>query len=645
MDNQHFRSFYEISGEAIMLMSERHFMECNPACLNLFKASSLEGWQCLHLADILPEKQSDGIFSREALEQHMAEAIKHGSIRFECTFQKLDGMEFLADVQLSAVTDCDETILQVVLHDLGQRLLAERALRTAKEESIRREEELRLILRHLSVPVGVYHVSGGVDFLNDEFVRVLGYTQDDIPDIKSWWSVAYPDYDTRKAAQDRWGERLKIGQKASGTIPPYQSLITIKDGRKRLLRAWGRMFEDRIIVVFSDITEENRIAEATKTANQAKIEFLSRMSHELRTPLNSIIGFSKLLAMSGLSGRDEQNANRIHIAGKHLLALVDEIMDISLIESRELDLTFESINVNELLSAVVDIVKPMAAQREIGIIHTKLKVPLPIVYSDESRLQQVMLNLLSNAIKYNRDQGLVNLSVHSIEGRIRIEIRDTGLGIPKKKMNRLFIPFDRLGVQNKMGNIKGTGLGLSITKRLVNALGGEIIARSKVGEGSVFVVELPSSNEPLAPSQRTIAIESGEQLYTSTLTILYIEDDAGSMALVEQVVGNRPTVNLLTASKAKQGIDLAREHQPDLIFLDFNLPDFNGDEVLIRLKMDPLTRKIPVYILSADAMDGQIERLKGLGAVGYITKPLDIDYFLEVLDGNQKHENNALDKA
>ncbi|HAR00417.1 MAG TPA: hypothetical protein DCR61_13815 [Verrucomicrobiales bacterium] len=643
MNNQPFRSFYEISGEAIMLISERHFMECNPACLNLFQASSLEAWRCLHLADILPEKQSDGIFSWEVLEQCMAEAIKHGSIRFECNFRKLDGMEFLADVQLSAVTDCDETILQATVRDMGERLRVERALHSAKEESTRREQELRIILKNVSIPVGVYHASGGVDFLNEEFENLLGYTQDDIPDIKSFWPIAFPNLDERKQAQDRWAQRLKMAENTRGTIPPFQSLMTFKDGRERLVRSWGRISGNRIIVLLNDITEEHRIAEAAEAANQAKIEFLSRMSHELRTPLNSIIGFSKLLKMSGLSERDTQNANRVHIAGNHLLALVDEILDISRIESSELHLNFESINIDELLSDVEGILKPIALQNEIGILRTKPEESLLSVYSDRQRLQQIMLNLLSNAIKYNRDQGLVNLSAHRVDRLVRIEVRDTGFGVPAEKIHRLFIPFDRLDVQQKKGDTQGTGLGLSITKRLVNALGGELIVRSKVGEGSLFVVELPSSNEPPVTSQRTIAIESGEQL--STLTILYIEDDAGSMALVEEVLGNRPTVNLMTASKAKRGIDLALEHQPDLIFLDFNLPDLNGDEVLARLKMDPLTRKIPVYMLSADAMDAQIERLKSLGAAGYLTKPLDIKYFLQVLDGYQKHENNALAEA
>jgi len=178
---------------------------------------------------------------------------------------------------------------------------------------------------------------------------------------------------------------------------------------------------------------------------------------------------------------------------------------------------------------------------------------------------------------------------------------------------------------------------------LVSALGGELTVQSTLGEGSIFAIELPLSTEPPLASQHAIEIDSGEQL--STLTILSIEDEAGSMALVDQVLSSRPAVDLLTASKAKQGIDLAREYQPDLIFLDFNLPDRNGDEVLTQLKMDPLTRSIPVYALSTDAMNSQIERLKGPGAVGYLTKPLDIDYFLEVLDGNQKHENNALDEA
>jgi CheY-like chemotaxis protein len=167
--------------------------------------------------------------------------------------------------------------------------------------------------------------------------------------------------------------------------------------------------------------------------------------------------------------------------------------------------------------------------------------------------------------------------------------------------------------------------------------------QSTLGEGSIFAVELPLSNEPHLGSQHATEIDSGEQF--SSLTILYIEDDAGTMTLIDQALSSRPAADLLIASKAKQGIDLAREHQPDLIFLDLYLPDLNGDEVLTQLKMDPLTRSIPVYVLSADAMKSQIELLKGLGAVGYLTKPLDINDFLEVIDGNLKHENNAVDEV
>ncbi len=641
VSGQRFRRFFEISGDAIMLFNETQFTECNPACLKLFQVNSLDAWRRLHLPDILPDKQLGDFMSRVFFKQRMAEAVKRGSVRFQCKFCRLQGVEFLADIELSALTDSDATMMIAVVRDIDQR--GEQALRTAKEQANRREEELRLILHHVPIPVGVYLGNGVVDFLNEEFERVLGYSQDDIPDVKSWWKVTYPDHDAQEQARQRWGERLKMAKNSNGIIPSYQSHMIFKDGRKRLVRTWGRISGNRIIVLLNDITEEQGIAEAAETANQAKIEFLSRMSHELRTPLNSIIGFSKLLKMSGLSERDMQNANRVHIAGNHLLALVDEILDISRIESSELHLNFENINIDELLADVEGIFKPIALQNEIGILRAKPLEPLLGVYSDRQRLQQVMLNLISNAIKYNRDQGLVNLSAHRVDRFVRIEVRDTGFGVPPEKIHRLFIPFDRLDVQQKKGGTQGTGLGLSITKRLVSALGGELTVQSTLGEGSIFAVELPLSNEPHLGSQHATEIDSGEQF--SSLTILYIEDDAGTMTLIDQALSSRPAADLLIASKAKQGIDLAREHQPDLIFLDLYLPDLNGDEVLTQLKMDPLTRSIPVYVLSADAMKSQIELLKALGAVDYLTKPLDINDFLEVIDGNLKHENNAVDEV
>ena len=633
---KHFRSLFEISGDAIMIFTEDYSIECNLACLKLFQISSVDAWRRRHWLDMLADEQLGGLTSREFWKQRMLEALKSGSVLFECYFRRSNGEKFPADVRMTAINDSDETVVMAIVRDTSERLQLEQGLRRARKSSILREKELRLILRHISIPVGVYHTSGAVDFLNDEFERVFGYTIHDIPDVDHWWKLAYKTPVECNEAKERWYQRLKVAKISDGAIPPYDSYIDFKDGRKRLVRAWGRLLGDRIIVLLKDVTIEHEAAKASALANKAKIDFISRMSHELRTPLNSIIGFSKLMTMSDLPARDKQNADRIHTAGNHLLGLVDEILDISRIESNELSLTREYINISELLSNVTDILRPIALQNEIGILLVKSPDPLLSVYSDRKRLQQILLNLVSNAIKYNRDQGLVHLKAHRVGDHIHIEVRDTGFGIPAEKMDRLFTPFDRLDVQKNSASAQGTGLGLPITKRLLSALGGELTVHSRVGEGTVFVAQLTADKPSPEPRQSTIATDSFDQL--SSPTILYIEDDAGSLAVVEQILRRRPAVKLLTASSAKAGMSLAREHLPGLIFLDVNLPDHSGDEVIGYLKSDPVTRKIPVYILSADAMNSRIEHLKDSGAVGYLTKPLDMNEFLELLDSNLGQE-------
>ena len=635
-NTKHLRSLFEISDDAIMIFTEDYSIECNLACLELFQISSLDAWRRRHWLDMLVDEQLGGLTSREFWKQRMVEALKSGSVRFECYFRRSNGEKFPADVRMTATSDSDETVVMAIVRDTSERQQMEQGLREARKSSILREKELRLILKHISIPVGVYHASGAVDFLNDEFERVCGYTIHDIPHVDHWWKIAYKTPDECNEAKERWYQRLKTAKMSDGAIPPYDSYIDFKDGRKRLVRVWGRLCGDRIIVLLKDVTIEREAATAARLANKAKTDFISRMSHELRTPLNSIIGFSKLMKMSDLPARDKRNADRIHIAGNHLLALVDEILDISRIESNELSLTFECVNINELLSNVTEILKPIALQNEIGILLIKSPDPLLSVHSDRQRLQQILLNLVSNAIKYNREQGLVHLKAHRVDDHIHIEVRDTGFGIPAEKMNRLFTPFDRLDVQKNSASAQGTGLGLSIAKRLLSALGGELTVQSWVGEGTVFAAQLPASKLVTAPNQSTIATDSVEQLSSST--ILYIQDDAGSLALVEQILRRRPAVKLRTASSAKAGMSLAREHLPYLIFLDVKLPDHPGDEVIGYLKSDPVTRTIPVYMLSADAMNSRIEHLKDLGAVGYLTKPLDINEFLEVLDSNLGQE-------
>ena len=255
------------------------------------------------------------------------------------------------------------------------------------------------------------------------------------------------------------------------------------------------------------------------------------------------------------------------------------------------------------------------------------------VLADRQRLQQVLLNLLSNAVKYNRRGGAVTVSCEGAAGyRLRIHVSDTGPGIAPDKLERLFTPFDRLGAEAT--GVEGTGLGLALSKHLVDAMQGMMHVRSQVGMGSTFSVELPLVKGPAAIEDSLPVAASGpdDDSDKARLKDLYIEDNASNLRLVERIMGRRPGVTLLSAMYGRVGLELAREHQPDLILLDRHLPDLLGDEVLRFLRGDPRTRDIPVVILSADASSSQMQRLLAAGARAYLTKPFDVGNLLKVVD-------------
>ena len=370
-----------------------------------------------------------------------------------------------------------------------------------------------------------------------------------------------------------------------------------------------------------ELREAKRQAE---TANRAKSDLLSRTSHELRTPLNAILGFGQLLEVSEFGQEDRECVEQIMKAGRHLLQLINEVLDIAGIETGRRTLSREPVQLGDAAYEALDMVRMLAQTQKIEIRAELERCDRLYVWADRQRLQQVLLNLLSNSIKYNRQGGVVTLACRqSGVERLRLEVTDTGFGISPEGMARLFVPFERLGAAES--GIEGTGLGLSFSKIFVEAMGGSMGVESTVGQGSTFwldllVAEAPTSevkSEPDAPSGDIALDECGER------TVLYIEDNLSNLELVECILLRFPTIRLISATRGEQGLQLARERQPDLILLDLHLPDIRGDEVLRRLKADAVTLGIPVVMLSADATGGQAKRLLALGARSYLTKPLD----------------------
>jgi PAS domain S-box-containing protein len=442
--------------------------------------------------------------------------------------------------------------------------------------------------------------------------------------------------------------------RATGKITDFVNRYVRKDGSivdVLWSAAWSA--KDRIIFcVAHDVTDRARIEKALREAkeeadraNHAKSDFLSRMSHELRTPLNSILGFGQLLDRQSPTETQRPRIRYILSAGRHLLNLINEVLDISRIEAGNLQLSLEPVCVEEAISEALDLMRPLAAERSIGVAPTSPLDKATYVLADRQRLKQVLLNLLSNAVKYTSKRGSVTVSFNdSGNGATRILVRDTGAGIPVEKLARLFTPFDRLGAEQS--SVEGTGLGLALCQRLTQAMQGSIGVNSTLGTGSTFWLELPHAESPLqtlAAQRNSSAPEQSPD--EESRRILYIEDNFSNVTLVEQMLAERPALELMTAMQGRVGLELARKHAPDLVLLDLHLPDMPGWQVLAQLKADHSTRDIPVVVISADATAPQIKRLLSAGARAYLTKPLDIGEFFRVMDEAIFPEREAKEEA
>lgn len=394
------------------------------------------------------------------------------------------------------------------------------------------------------------------------------------------------------------------------------------------------------LAVMRDITERKQSVESLKQAraeaeraNQAKSEFLSRVSHELRTPLNAILGFAQLMEMDNPPPAYSESIDQILKGGRHLLGLINEVLDIARVESGEISLSPEAVSLKDVVTRATKLMQPLAHSNGITINVIPFDENEFYANADRQRLKQVLLNLLSNAVKYNRPNGSVTIACKKPDNEtIRLDVSDTGYGIDAEKLEQLFRPFERLGAEKR--EIEGTGLGLALSRGLATAMGGSITITQNSDMGMTFTVTLPAAQNPV---QELAAAppEPGEALkplsYGGNRKVLYVEDNLPNLRVVEYILARQPEVTLIPAMQGSLGIDLARENQPDLIFLDLHLPDIPGDEVLRRLQQDSRTRDIPVVVISADATQKRVQRLLEAGAKAYITKPLDVKLFLEIL--------------
>ncbi|KAB0507391.1 ATP-binding protein [Pseudomonas lini] len=523
---------------------------------------------------------------------------------------------------------------------LGTRLVEAGLLLAERERALRdNEERLRLIIDGVK-DYGIFALDtrGFVTSWNAGAERIKGYTEQEI--VGQHFSVFYlsqecpqhPDMALREATRDGHYMEEAWRCRKDGSRFWASVVITAQYDSSGALRGFSKITRDISDRRVAEIALSTAREEAER-ASRAKSEFLSRMSHELRTPLNSILGFAQLLDMDSSKGQRAQIGHILR-AGQHLLTLINEVLDIAKIEAGRLPLNVEAVPLAVVLQEALTLVSPMACDAGIQLVELPILAADSGIVADRQRLVQVLLNLLSNAIKYNRPQGQVHIEVRVIQQRIAVSVCDTGKGIAADRLEQLFKPFERLETDP---NVEGTGLGLALSKSLLEMMNGSLTVKSQPGEGSSFTLELPFVR--LQPVTEPPVSRISHPTVTAALTapdyqgkVLCIEDNLSSLALIETLLHRRPHIQLLSSMQGQMGLDLARQHAPQLILLDVALPDLDGFNVLQRLRQSSITRAIPVLMITADASDLTHLALLEAGATAVLTKPIHIPSFLAHLD-------------
>lgn len=516
------------------------------------------------------------------------ELLNHLSIMEPLVNQKLDGMKkLLAEGPLMSKNELINILVsqKLILDNIRDRidLMREResVLIKQKQTALQNVRKSNLHLTIFAALIGIISALFAINFYFADIVKRILQLRDN-------------------AALLAKGVPIKAAKKTADEIGVLSESL------------------ERASQLIASKQQETELARAeAEAANAAKTQFLSRTSHELRTPLNAILGFAQILKSDLPNGSLKQSASHIEAAGNHLLKLINDVLNISRIESGEAGIHISTYDVHAILYEAITLFEQAALQKNIS-----LQANLPnalYVLADRDKVLQILINLISNAIKYGPSDSSVTIWSEKKGAQIHIYIKDQGVGIPENLRSRLFTPFDRLGAEKL--TIEGVGLGLALSKELALAMNGNLVLGN---ESSVFELTLPISTDiaEMPTSQPTVkhaAFSPSKKQH-----ILYVEDNASNIALVQTLLRREKTIDLHTASTVRDALSFINAHTVDLVLLDIHLPDEPGDQFLLALRAMPKYEKTPIIVLSADVLASSVDRIKNLGANEYLYKPIDI---------------------
>ena len=478
---------------------------------------------------------------------------------------------------------------------------------------------------------GLYHRDGSHRLALDDLPLFRALKGDVIRDqeivIEASNGIRRRVFASGRAIYDAGGEKVGAVVTIRAATDPDEAAARERDLiREEAVKAEAADAERRISAILEGA---QRAREGAVRANEAKNAFIARMSHELRTPLNAILGFGQLLN-ADMADRDRENVEQIIRSGRHLLKLIDEVLDFARVEAGRTALSLEPVAVADVIAKATEHMRATAAERRISVDVGRVSQLGYFVLADREKLTQVLVNLLTNAIQYNREGGSVTVDcLKSAEGRARITVHDTGEGMTSEQTERLFKPFERLEADRK--GIPGTGLGLALSKLLAEGMGGSLGVESVPGEGSTFWCELRGAETgQIDVPLKELATGAGPS--TAAYRVLLIEDNLSNVRLMQKILRRRPDVALLTATEGGLGVEMARTSRPDLVLLDVNLPDLEGNEVLAEIRKDAALAAVPVVVVSADGTSQRVQQMLAGGAREYLAKPFEVDELLATLE-------------